>query len=206
MALPINIEDLVHGRTVEWERLEFKEGWNPEVVIRSMCAFANDINNWGGGYIIIGVAENSGQPVFPPLGLEQNQLDAIQGEIILLGNRISPTYFPVSQPYVFDGKHILVLWCPAGDNRPYRAPETLGKNSAYHEYIRVGSRCIKAVDDYLRQLQEQTARIPFDDRVNNRATINDLDLGLIQAHLYEIKSDLYEESKTSLLGICAVPC
>ena len=27
MALPINIDDILHGRTVEWERLEFKAGW-----------------------------------------------------------------------------------------------------------------------------------------------------------------------------------
>lgn len=29
MALPININDLVHGNSVEWERLEFKQGWKP---------------------------------------------------------------------------------------------------------------------------------------------------------------------------------
>jgi ATP-dependent DNA helicase RecG len=50
MELPINIDSLVHGNTVEWERLEFKKGWNPEDVIHSMCAFANDLHNWGGGY------------------------------------------------------------------------------------------------------------------------------------------------------------
>ena len=37
MALPINITDLVHGNSVEWERLEFKQGWNPEDVIHSMA-------------------------------------------------------------------------------------------------------------------------------------------------------------------------
>ena len=86
MALPVNIKDLVNGRSVEWERLEFKKGWNPEVVIRSMCAFANDINNWSGGYIIIGIDENYGQPVLPPEGLPQNQIDPIQKEIIQLGH------------------------------------------------------------------------------------------------------------------------
>lgn len=203
MALPVNIIDLVNGRTVEWERLEFKKGWNPEVVIRSMCAFANDINNWGGGYIIIGIDENDGQPILPPEGLMQNQIDPIQKEIIRLGHRISPNYFPISQPYVLHGKHILVLWCPAGDNRPYQAPETLGKGSPYRYYIRVTSNSIQATGDYLRQLQEQTARIPFDDRVNNRASLDDLDLGLIQAYLQEIKSDLYEESKTmSFADLC----
>ena len=35
MPLPSNVQDLFTGRVVEWERLEFKEGWNPEVIIRS---------------------------------------------------------------------------------------------------------------------------------------------------------------------------
>lgn len=196
MSLPINFSNLLHGRTIEWERLEFKQGWNPEEVVHSLCAFANDLHNWGGGYIILGVAEKDGQPVLPPVGLQQNQLDAIQGEIIKLGKRISPTYFPITQPYLVDEKHILVLWCPAGDNRPYRAPETLGKQAPYHEYIRVGSRSIRATGELLRQLYEMAARIPFDDRINNRATLQDLDLGLIQAYLQELKSDLYEESKS----------
>jgi ATP-dependent DNA helicase RecG len=61
MPLPINIDDILHGQTMEWERLEFKQGWNPEAVLHTMCAFANDFHNWGGGYIFIGVAENQGQ-------------------------------------------------------------------------------------------------------------------------------------------------
>ena len=57
MPLPLNIQDLFTGRVVEWERLEFKEVWNPESIVRSLCAFANDFHNWGGGYLAIGVAE-----------------------------------------------------------------------------------------------------------------------------------------------------
>ena len=64
MNLPININDLLTARTVEWERLEFKAGWNPEAVLHTMCAFANDFHNLGGGYIIIGVDEDNGRPVF----------------------------------------------------------------------------------------------------------------------------------------------
>ena len=70
MALPININELLTGTTVEWERLEFKEGWNPLDVVQSICAFANDINNWGGGYIIIGIREKNGSPIRPPVGLK----------------------------------------------------------------------------------------------------------------------------------------
>ncbi len=67
--LPININDLLHRRAVESERIEYKEGWNPEVILHTLCAFANDFHNLGGGYVVIGVAEENGQPQLPPVGL-----------------------------------------------------------------------------------------------------------------------------------------
>jgi ATP-dependent DNA helicase RecG len=200
MALPVNIQELVHGNTIEWERLEFKQGWNPEDVVHSMCAFANDIHNWGGGYIIIGIAEHEGQPILPPTGLAQSQLDSVQKKIVELGYKIQPNYFPITQPYVLEGQHILVLWCPAGDNRIYTAPTSLGSSGTREPYVRVGSNSIVARAEMLRRLQELTARIPFDDRVNNQASVDNLDLALIQAHLQEIKSDLLEESKLMSFG------
>ena len=52
MALPLNIDDLIHQRKVESARIEYKKDWNPKKVLHSVCAFANDIDNWGGGYSI----------------------------------------------------------------------------------------------------------------------------------------------------------
>ncbi len=196
MALPVNIEDLVHGSTVEWERLEFKQGWNPENIIHSICAFANDLHNWGGGYIVVGVSENTGKPIMPPVGLEAEQTDAIQKKVLELGHKIQPNYFPVMQPYLLQEKQILVLWCPAGDNRMYTAPVSLGTGAAREPYVRIGSNSVVARGETLRQLLELTARIPFDDRINQQAGIQDLDLGIIQAYLQEVKSDLFEESKS----------
>lgn len=37
--LPISIPDILHGKTVEWERLEFKTGWNPEAVLHTLLSF-----------------------------------------------------------------------------------------------------------------------------------------------------------------------
>ena len=196
MSLPINIKDLIHGHSVEWERLEFKQSWNPEEVIHTMCAFANDLNNWGGGYVVIGINTDNGIPVLPPLGLQQNQLDSLQNEVLNLGNRIQPAYLPIMQPYTLDGRHILVLWCPAGDFRPYSAPSTMGDKAQRQYYIRSGSSTIIARNETLRRLFELAARVPFDDRINQQATIDDFDLTLIQAYLHEVKSDLYEESKS----------
>ena len=50
MPLPIDISALLAGSLIESERLEFKEGWNPEAVLHTLCAFANDFHNLGGGY------------------------------------------------------------------------------------------------------------------------------------------------------------
>ena len=46
MAIPTNIETLLKGNIVESARLEFKKNWNPESILHSICAFANDIDNW----------------------------------------------------------------------------------------------------------------------------------------------------------------
>jgi len=67
IRLPINIDELITGRTVEGERLEFKKGWNPEAVIHTLCAFANDFHNLGGSYIVIGIEEKDGRPIREPI-------------------------------------------------------------------------------------------------------------------------------------------
>ena len=59
MALPINIEDLLEHKTVESSRIDYKAGWNPKPIIHTICAFANDIDNIGGGYIVIGIDEEN---------------------------------------------------------------------------------------------------------------------------------------------------
>lgn len=127
MALPIHIPDLFTGTVVEWERLEFKEGWNPEAALHTLCAFANDLHNWGGGYLVIGVAERDGRPVLPPAGLSPGQIDRIQKQMLEVAHRIVPAYHPIPEPYLIEGRHVLVLWAPGGQNRPYKAPVSLAK-------------------------------------------------------------------------------
>lgn len=46
MALPINIEDLIHQKVVEQSRIEYKEGRNPGPIIHSIAAFANDFDTF----------------------------------------------------------------------------------------------------------------------------------------------------------------
>ncbi|HEX6037707.1 RNA-binding domain-containing protein [Longimicrobium sp.] len=205
MALPIHIPDLFTGTVVEWERLEFKAGWNPEAALHTLCAFANDLHNWGGGYLVIGVAEQDGRPVLPAAGLRASQLDRIQKEILNVANRITPAYHPVVEPYVLDGRHVLVLWAPGGQNRPYKAPISLARGEKSHAYfVRCGSSTLQAKGVLESELLQLTANVPFDDRIRHDAEISDLSLRLIQAHLQEVKSGLFEDSGAMNFGqLCA---
>ena len=171
MALPVNISELIHGKVVEWERLEFKKGWNPEAVLHSVCAFANDINNWGGGYIILGIRAENGIPRFPADGLPLDIIDRLQGELFGVCYKIQPNYLPVIQPYQFDGKHILVIWCHAGDMRLYSCPSTFGDDARRQYYIHSGSRSMVAQGANQTRLVELTAKVPFDDRINQDAKL-----------------------------------
>src|SRR5882757_4439746 len=122
MPLPINIEDLLSARIVESDRIEFKEGWNPDAIYRTICAFANDFDNTGGGYILIGVEEMNGIAKRPVKGLAASEIAFIQKKMIGVNNLINPVYFPRLFIEEADGKQIIVLWVTGGANRPYEVP------------------------------------------------------------------------------------
>ena len=163
LQLPISIDDLLHGGSVEWERLEFKQGWNPEAVIHTICAFANDIDNLGGGYLIIGVEERDGRPVLPPVGLSESTIDAIQKELLNLGHTsIQPAYHPIVSPVTIGEATLLVVWAPGGATRPYKARVALGeKGGDWAWYIRKHSSTIRAKGAEERELLALAATVPF---------------------------------------------
>lgn len=51
--IPFKIETLLEGQVVEKNRVEYKEGWNPSDIIHTICAFANDLDNVNGGYVVV---------------------------------------------------------------------------------------------------------------------------------------------------------
>ena len=196
MKLPVDIGSLLHGRTVEWERLEFKRGWNPLDVLHTLCAFANDFHNLGGGYLVLGVEDDEGRPRLPPTGLDPGSLDRIQKELLNLGQTaIQPAYHPVAVPYEIEGRSVLVLWAPGGQTRPYRAKTGLGKDHReYAWFIRKGSSTVRARGQDETELLSLAATVPFDDRANQRARLEDLSRPLILEFLGEIGSDLAAEA------------
>lgn len=191
MPLPINIEELIRGRIVENERIEYKKGWNPGSIYRSICAFANDFEDIGGGYIIIGIEENNGRSVLPPVGVSDEEIDRIQREMIGFNNLIRPVYFPKLSIEEVMGKKVLVIWAFSGDARPYEVPEEIKNiDKHYQYYIRALSSTIKANKNQREELILLANKTPFDDRPNQNADLNDVSFTLLKEHLRLTKSRL----------------
>lgn len=135
--LPINLDDLLHQRRVEGERIEYKAGWNPDAIIRTLCAFANDFENLGGGYVVIGQdCDANSQPQFPPVGLAEDQLDTIQQQLLAACQLIQPPYFPALSIERVAGRALIILQASGGMNRPYKAPASAtAKHKTWHYYI-----------------------------------------------------------------------
>ena len=195
MALPVNIDDLIHQRKVERTRIEYKADWNPEPILHTITAFANDFDNMGGGYILIGVEEENGRPVLPLKGLDPNSLDGIQLDLLNKCNFIEPRYIPVIEPCTVDGKEILVLWITGGEDRPYKCPEMIYLEKSRNKsqkvyYIRKGSRTLKANSREERELIAMARDIPFDDRINYSADVTDMKPALMADYLHTVGSEL----------------
>lgn len=209
MSIPINIDALIKNNVVESTRIEYKADFNPEPIIRAICAFANDIDNMGGGYIIVGIDEKDGVPSFPLKGIAPERLDGIMKKLRELCHHIEPLYEPVVEPIIYhdqtdnQDKHLLIIWVAGGYGRPYKAPkDILSKGSPKYYYIRKFSSSVIPSRDEEKELFYVSSNIPFDDRPNLLAEVEDLDLNLMREHLKETKSDLYQYSlKMNLLEL-----
>ncbi len=195
--LPFNLDDLLHCRGVESERVEFKGSWNPETtgpqVLSTICAFANDYHNLNGGYVVIGVEERDGRADLPPRGLSATKVEAAQKWIRGRCNQIDPPYQPILSPETVADRLILVVWVPGSEMRPHRAPGPRDGRLRY--WIRLGAETVDAEKrgDLVRRLVEQTARVPWDDRRTLNARVTDLREAKVREYLRDVRSGLLDE-------------
>ena len=144
--LPFNLENILYGKTVENWRIEYKSiisDLNELYVGATLCAFANDYMNQNGGWLIIGIEAPQGEPILPPLGLQPDQIEKCQQGIRVLGKKMDPPYHPAIFSTEFQSQPILVVYAPAGDERPYTTLDPREpKNREY--FIREGAETVKA--------------------------------------------------------------
>jgi ATP-dependent DNA helicase RecG len=105
---------------------------------------------------------------------------------------------------IFEGRNLMVLWAPGGQNRPYKVPRSVKtRNKDYRYYIRRYASTVEAKGEDERELISLTARIPFDDRYNQSGGLEDLSLRLMEEFLREVGSGLLDDPQARSLETLA---
>ena len=177
---------------VEWKRngddLKIAQG-----IVRTLSAFANDINNLGGGYVVCGaneIKDAQGFPMVEYTGLSAGKLAQIKGKILSMCNDyVSPSIQPIVEeiehPTDVD-KRILVFIMPASPKaHSYRDDE----KTSY--WIRNAKSTIEARNGLFQKLMIKKHEIEyFDKRINTSATEADIDLLIIRNYMSEMNLSL----------------
>lgn len=175
--LPIDLDQLA---VRESEQIEWKESVaNVDDVVRTLAAFANDIANLGGGYVVCGAQETKDQYGFPKLvrvGLSADRMKEIEGQVLQrCRDRVSPAITPytVEAPSDDPSKRLIIFVQPStGEAHTFRS----GSDGSKH-YVRVGRETREARNGTLRELLvRKGAKEPWDRRICKGASVEDLDL------------------------------
>ena len=199
--LQINARDLIQKRTVESARVEFKANWGPcttgSQVLKTICAFANDIYNLNGGYVVIGVEEFDGRAVLPAKGLADEIMDQARKWIQQQCKATFSGYMPVVSPEKIGDSDVLVVWCPPSECRPHRAPVALNRSKELKYWVRKGSETVDAeACGLLNPLMERSTRMPWDNHLAHAARIEDISGTLVREHLHGVGSALRDDPGT----------
>jgi predicted HTH transcriptional regulator len=177
----------------ESEKVEWKENGDDKDVIKgivkTISAFANDIANVGGGYVVCGAKEIKDEFGFPKVdytGLNANKLKEIEGKVReQCTNRVSPSIAPIIQvidnPNDKETKILVFIIIATSKAHTYRDDETV------KYYVRVGRETIEARNGILSQLLNSKQEVePFDKRANPNVDETDIDSLLFRDCMIEM--------------------
>jgi ATP-dependent DNA helicase RecG len=175
--MQIDLEQLARR---ESEQIEWKENVaDIDDVVATLAAFANDLQNLGGGYVICGAREDKDEHGFPRLvrtGLTAQRLKELEGIVLQrCRERVSPPITPLLEelPGEAPARRLLVFIQPATGQA-----HTFRRNNEDGQYpVRISRSTIDARNGVLRELLVRKGPLePWDRRPCSAATENDLDL------------------------------
>jgi ATP-dependent DNA helicase RecG len=174
----------------ESEQTEWKENVaDPDDVVATLSAFANDLQNLGGGYVVCGAREEKDEHGFPRLvraGLAASRLKEVENVVLArCRDRVSPPIAPLVEEAEAESpdRRVLVFMQPATRNaHTFRR----GHEGAKH-FVRVSRSTLEARNGLLRDLlvRKGTSE-PWDRRLCAGATVADLDLLALRDALQRI--------------------
>lgn len=176
-ASRIDLKDLAIR---ESEQVEWKENVaDIDDVVATLCAFANDLANLGGGYVVCGAREAKdphGFPVLVQTGLTATRLKEIEGKVMArCRERVSPSIAPLVDelPAADPERRILLFTMPASTT----AHQFRRGNEGAKHFVRISRETLEARNGALRELLvRKGVAEPWDRSPCHHATVADIDL------------------------------
>ncbi|MDR0682882.1 MAG: putative DNA binding domain-containing protein [Dysgonamonadaceae bacterium] len=191
MAYNIDLKEL---SIRESEKVEWKENGDDKNIVKSIVktisAFANDIANIGGGYVVCGAKETKDEFGFQKViykGLDSSKLKEVEGTVLAhCRDHVSPLLSPLVQvvenPENSTTKILVFIAMSSQKAHTYRDGET----SNY--YVRIGKETRVAKNGILtRLLVSKQEIVPFDKRANPSTGEADIDMLLFRDCMNEMK-------------------
>jgi predicted HTH transcriptional regulator len=193
--------DLKELSSRESERVEWKENGEDKNVVNSIVktisAFANDIANFGGGYVICGAKETKDEFGFPKVlytGLSSEKLKEIEGKVLQhCRDYISPSVAPIVQeldnPDDKSTRILVFIILASPDAHTYRDGESV------NYYVRISKDTKEARNGILSQLLVKKQKLEyFDKRVSSNANETDIDVLIFRDSIQEM--GLFHQGKS----------
>jgi pentatricopeptide repeat protein len=193
--------DLLELAARESERVEWKEnGSDKDIVhsiVRTLSAFANDISNLGGGFVVCGAQEGKDAYGFPQIrytGLSASKIQEISNKVLAYcRDYVSPSILPIIEelpnPHDESTRVLVFIMSATADAHTCRHGDT---SPTY--YVRQGSHTREARNGILTQLLVKKNKVlPFDQRACPNTTTADVDLWSLRDSLE--KMGLFDPSK-----------
>jgi ATP-dependent DNA helicase RecG len=199
MPPAIDLEQLARR---ESEQTEWKENVaDAKDVVATLSAFANDLQNLGGGYVVCGANEASDAHGFPQLvrsGLTASRLKEVENVVLArCRDRVAPPLTPLTEelPTSDPARRILVFTQPAtGTAHTFRRA-----NDGAKHFVRVGRATIEARNGVLRDLLVRKGVLePWDRRPCAHATVADIDLLVLREALRRMGHERSDAAETLL--------
>lgn len=177
MTSTIDIDALARR---ESEQVEWKENVaDTDDVVATICAFANDLLNLGGGYVVCGAREAVDENGFQKLvrtGLTSARLKEVEGVVLATcRERVTPPITPLVDelPAEDANRRLIVFTVPA--TRYAHVFRRRSEAAAHH--VRIGRTTREARNGILLQLLSAKGQVePWDHQACAGAAVKDLDL------------------------------
>ena len=192
--------DLKELSSRESERVEWKENGEDKSIVNSIVktitAFANDLANFGGGYVVCGAKETKDEFGFPKVmytGITAQKLKEIEGKVLQhCRDYVSPAIAPIvkelNNPENSTTRILVFVVIASPDAHTYRD----GESVSY--FVRISKETREARNGILSQLLIKKQKIEyFDKRVISRASETDIDVLLFRDSIQEM--GLFHQNK-----------